>query len=431
MHVFISVGEPSGDLHAANLIAELHRQRPGLRITGFGGPLMEQQRGFENLFRLTDLAVMGILHVLPLLGRFLRLLMQARRHLRTERPEVVVLVDCPGFNWWVARFAKGAGIPVVYYLPPQLWAWGAWRIRRVRKFVDRVLACLPFEFDWYRERGVNVTYVGHPFFDEVASRTLDDEFLARFGGAVDRGSWIVDRLIQGRNAKSEIRRDQVVAILPGSRNHEIELNFDVQLEVAARLHEQVPGLVFLVACYKESQRQMCEERWRAFWSNRNSLHQAHGSSHSPLTTHHSPPSIEFHVGKTSEIIEAADVCLMVSGSVSLELLARGTPAVVLFRIDRFAQFLAWLLVDCKFISLPNLIADVEVMPEFLITGNVEPAVGRMTDRLRRWLTDPASRREVASKLDELRREACAQGATEHAAQAVLEFVEATTVRRAA
>jgi lipid-A-disaccharide synthase len=423
MHVFISVGEPSGDLHASKLIAELRRHRPELQISGFGGPLMEQQ-GFENLFRLTDLAVMGILLVLPLLGKFLRLLWQARRYLRTERPDLVVLVDCPGFNWWIARFARGAGIPVVYYLPPQLWAWGSWRIRRVRKYVDRVLACLPFEFDWYRARGVHATYVGHPFFDDVASRPLDHNFLDRFDRAVDRGSTGEDRGVRISNLKSQISNPPVVAILPGSRNAELDLNFDLQLEIIARLHHQNPGLRFLVACYKDSQQQTCERHWRAFaerqWPNDATSNAVNG----PPSAVYRSPSIEFHVGKTSEIIEVANVCLMVSGSVSLEVLARGTPAVVQFHISRVDRLIGRLVLTCDYISLPNLIAGREVFPEFLISGDVEPALREITATLNGWLTDPRAHREKVAELDQLRRHVCVAGATQRAAEAVLECLPA-------
>lgn len=421
MHVFISVGEPSGDLHASKLIAELRRHRPELHVSGFGGPLMERQ-GFENLFRLTDLAVMGILLVLPLLGKFLRLLWQARCYLRTERPDVVVLVDCPGFNWWVARFARGAGIPVVYYLPPQLWAWGSWRIRRVRKYVDRILACLPFEFDWYRARGVNATYVGHPFFDEVASRKLDGEFLSRFGCVEDRESRIDDRTVRIRNRKSEIQNPPVVAILPGSRNAELELNFDLQLEVVARLHAQTPGLRFLVACYKDSQQQTCETHWRSFEERKWPQAATSGALHCPSSTGHRPPNIEFHVGKTSEIIEVADVCLMVSGSVSLEVLARGTPAVVQFHVSRVDRLIGRLVLTCDYISLPNLIAGREILPEFLISGDVEPALQEITTTLHGWLVDPQARGKKVTELNALRRQVCVAGATERAAEAVLEYL---------
>src|SRR5579872_2182624 len=127
MHIFFSVGEPSGDLHAAKLAAELKQRVPGLECSGFGGPLMEAA-GCRLIYRLTDLAVMGILPVIPLLFKFLRLIWQARRSFQEQRPDAVVLVDFPGFNWWIARSAKKLGIPVIYYLPPQLWAWAPWRV---------------------------------------------------------------------------------------------------------------------------------------------------------------------------------------------------------------------------------------------------------------------------------------------------------------
>jgi lipid-A-disaccharide synthase len=371
---------------------------------------------------------MGILLVVPLLGQFLRLLWQARRYLRTERPDVVVLVDCPGFNWWVARFARGAGIPVVYYLPPQLWAWGSWRIRRVRKYVDRVLACLPFEFDWYRARGVNTTYVGHPFFDEVMSRKLDGDFLSRFAVVEDRGSQIEDRVVPISNLKSENSNPPVVAILPGSRNAELELNFDLQLEVVARLHSQTPGLRFLVACYKDSQRQTCETHWRSFAERQWPQDATSAAVQCPPSTVHRPPNIEFHVGKTSEIIEVADVCLMVSGSVSLEVLARGTPTVVQFHVSRVDRLVGRLVLTCDYISLPNLIAGRDILPEFLISGDVEPALREITNTLHGWLVDPQVRGNKVAELNALRRQVCVAGATERAAEAVLDYLPTGAAR---
>ena len=162
MHIFFSVGEPSGDQHAAHLIHELKGRRADIEISGYGGPAMEQA-GCRLRFQLTDLAVMGFLRVIPLLWKFYSLVKQAERVFRESPPDAVVLVDFPGFNWWIARKAKAAGIPVFYYMPPQLWAWAAWRIKRVKRFVDHVLCALPFEYAWYAERGVNAHYVAIRF----------------------------------------------------------------------------------------------------------------------------------------------------------------------------------------------------------------------------------------------------------------------------
>ncbi len=175
MHIFFSVSEPSGDQHAAHLMRELQARQPDVRCSGFGGPLMEEA-GLESQFRLTNLAVMGLLKVLPLIGKFYSLVKQAERYLAEQKPDAVVLVDFPGFNWWIAKKAKAAGIPVFYFLPPQLWAWASWRVRRVRKYVDHVISALPFERDWYQQQNIAVDYVGHPFFDEVADHPLDEQF---------------------------------------------------------------------------------------------------------------------------------------------------------------------------------------------------------------------------------------------------------------
>lgn len=379
MHIFFSVGEPSGDLHASKLIHELRGRVPELKVTGFGGPLMAQA-GCRLRYRLTDLAVMGILHVLPLLGRFIALLIGAGRSFDRERPDAVILVDFPGFNWWVARMARRRGIPVFYYLPPQLWAWAPWRIRKVRKFIDHVLCCLDFEADWYRSRGISVHSVGHPFFDEAAEKQLDQEFIRSQQVAAGPGGLIV-------------------GILPGSRRHEIDLNFGVQLQIMSNLHRRFPQARFVVANYRDSQRAMCEQKLAA------------SGLDLPVT---------FHVGKTSEIIAMSQAVCMVSGSVSLECLARATPAVVVYRSGPFHYWLGKKLITCRFISLPNLIAGWQVMPEFVILGDSQREVIEITRILEQWLARPEARQRAVQDLEEIKRRVAIPGATRRAAAAILE-----------
>ena len=380
MHIFFSVGEPSGDLHAAKLAAELKQRVPGLECSGFGGPLMEAA-GCRLIYRLTDLAVMGILPVIPLLFKFLRLIWQARRNFREQRPDAVVLVDFQGFNWWIARSAKKLGIPVFYYLPPQLWAWAPWRVARMRKFVDRVLSCLPFEVEWYRRRAVAAEFVGHPFFDEVAERKLDDAFLRE-------------------QARPEQTAAKTVAVLPGSRNHEVARNFPIQIRVMQKLQQRLP-VRFLIAAYKQEQRDTCAK----------------------LLAERAPElSVSLCVGKTSEIIELADVALMVSGSVSLELLARGTPAVVVYRVNRAVYWLWRFMVTCRYFTLPNLIADRPVMPEFLPIGDPRRAVAVMTEVLHRWLTDRDEFLAQTAELARLRAAVGEIGATQKAADSILDWL---------
>src|SRR5438874_29674 len=171
MRIFFSVGEPSGDLHGANLIRELQR-RTALDAVGLGGPRM-RDAGCDLMRDMSDLAVMGLGPVLAKLPQFFRLLAQIERHFDEQRPDAVVLIDYPGFNWHVARKAKERGIPVFYYGLPQLWAWASWRVSKVRRYVDHALCKLPFEEPWFNDRDCRATYVGHPYFDELSQQRLD------------------------------------------------------------------------------------------------------------------------------------------------------------------------------------------------------------------------------------------------------------------
>src|SRR5260370_27898214 len=177
MHIFLCAGEPSGDLHGSNLVRALRRLKPEVACVGYGGERMEAA-GCRLLHPLCQLAVMGLIRVLFHGPRFLRLLWQANRYFRHERPDAVVLIDFPGFNWWLARLAHARGIPVFYFVPPQLWAWAGWRVRKMRRSVDHVLCSLPFEESWYRERGIDAQFIGHPYFDELPRQCLDVDFVA-------------------------------------------------------------------------------------------------------------------------------------------------------------------------------------------------------------------------------------------------------------
>jgi lipid-A-disaccharide synthase len=375
MHIFFSVGEPSGDQHAANLIQELQRLHPKSQFSGFGGPRMEQA-GCRLLFRMTELAVMGITAVLPHLWQFYKLVRQANRFLQKFRPDAVILIDFSGFNWWIARKAKSAGIPVFYYFPPQLWAWGPWRVARIRKFVDHVLCTLPFEKKWYAERGINAEYVGHPIFDEVAAHSPDETFCREWSAG----------------------QAKTVAILPGSRNREVTANWPIMLEVIRRVHRRAPDVRFLVASYKDEHREWCRGKIVG------------GDASLP---------IHFFVGKTPEVIYLGDCCLMVSGSVSLEVLARSKPAVVVYRFTRKVRLALYFLLSCKFLSLPNLIAIRAIMPEFYCAWDRDGDIEKMAGTLLGWLSDVEKLKETSADMRRLREEVIQPGATTRAAKAIL------------
>src|ERR1043165_8063957 len=238
---------------------------------------------------------MWFLRVLLNIHKFWGLATRADRYFRHHRPDAVVLIDYPGFNWWIARRAHFHGIPVFYFVPPQVWAWAGWRVEKMRRFVDHVLCSLPFEVPWYRERGVAAEYVGHPFFDELPHQPLDPAFLAT----------------------QRQQRGTIIGLLPGSRTQEVERNFLSQLKAAQMIHQSRPDTRFLVASFKDGQQKLADAMCGQF----------------PF----SKLPIQTFVKKTPEIIELSHACLAVSGSVSLELLYRVKPTVIGYRVSRLTH----------------------------------------------------------------------------------------------
>jgi lipid-A-disaccharide synthase len=386
MKFFFSVGEPSGDLHGANLIRELRGRRPDCEFVGYGGPRMAAA-GCHLHADLTRLAVMWFARVLLNIHKFWNLASRADRYFRHHRPDAVVLIDYPGFNWWIARRAKAHGIPVFYYGVPQLWAWAGWRIRKMRRYVDHVLCKLPFEEAWYRERGCNATYIGHPYFDQLRAEQLDALF--------------VEQLQRGGGP--------LVAILPGSRTQEVQSNFGWFLKAARRVAKQVPDVRFAVAAFKPSQAQTIRRQ---------------------LVGIELP--IEVHVGRTAEIIHACDCAMAVSGSVSLELLYHTKPSVILYHISRVAFFVQRFFRKVRYITLVNLLttcdlfpkrvavydpndpADAGVlMPEYL---TCEDKSQQVAEHVIEWLTEPAKRAARVSQLTALKERVGYGGASRRAAE---------------
>ena len=379
MRIFFSAGEPSGDQHAAHLIKALQQQNSGIKAEGFGGPEMGRV-GCSLHFELTQMAVMGFVRVLPMIAKFRRLVIKAEKHFDENPPDAVVLVDFPGFNWWIAKAAKKRGIPVYYYLPPQLWAWAPWRIKKIRRFVDHVICGLPFEYDWYRDRGVEATWVGHPFFDEVAAKQLDTDLVAELRGRDDQ---------------------RLIGVLPGSRHNEVVRNFPIMLQALQKVSDKCPAARFVVGAYKEEHVAIC----RQFQDEANCR-----------------CDITYLVDRTSEVVEAADCCLMVSGSISLELLARRTPGIVLYRIALLEDWISRFLQNCRFITLTNLIADEEVMPEFKSSGNPQKHV----DAISQWLIENCTDSDVLKSrrqtMSELAQKAADIGAGKRTADVILNLL---------
>jgi lipid-A-disaccharide synthase len=378
MHVFISAGEPSGDLHGASLARAVQQLSPGVTLTGFGGERM-RAAGCDLIYPLAEHPIMylgGAVRALPLL---LRLRARMTADFKKRRPDAVVLIDYPGFHWHLAKRARSLGIPVVYFVAPQIWAWFSHRVRKVRANFAEVLCTLPFEEAWYRERGVAAKYVGHPYFDELAAQQLDTAFIA---GQHRRGG-------------------PIVAILPGSRQAEIDRNLELLVGAMRIVHADRPDARFLVAAYRSKHAEHIDARLR-----------------------HAALPAEVFTGRTPEVIALADACVAVSGSVSLELLHRGVPSAIVYRIGEAYVKLSKLFLNVPHICLVNLIAGRVVFPEYL-TSTSDPR-GPAADVLR-WLNDPSAAGALRAELGQLCAEVGRPGACERAARAVVELV----TRRAA
>ena len=402
MQIFFSVGEPSGDLHGANLIRALREISPAIQCVGYGGPKM-QQAGCELHEDLTSFAVMLFGDAIKNLRRFWDCYQRAREYLRTSRPDAVVLIDYPGFNWWIASAAKEAGIPVIYYGAPQLWAWASWRIRKMRRLVDHVLCKLPFEESWYRERGCNAHFVGHPYFDELRERQLDEAF--------------VDRLRSSENSP-------LITILPGSRRVEVRNNLPAFLTAAKHIRQSHPEVRFAIASFNDEQAELAKAE---------------------LGDHDLAGDI--YVGRTPELIEAAHSCLACSGSVSLELLYHAKPAVVHYRVSRSTYLLGRALLRVRYMTLVNLLAaedrfcsrprpydpndprDVGIpYPEYPTCGDKSVEIAR---HVTQWLDAPETHAAQVAQLGRLRDEVAQTGASRTGATYIMKTLTGSRSRRAA
>ena len=389
MRIFFSVGEPSGDLHGSNLIRRLGSQNSDIECVGFGGPKMASA-GCDVHFDLTPLAVMFIGEVLKNIRLFFRLIGESNQFFADNDVDAVVLIDYPGFNWWIARKAKKHNIPVFYYGIPQVWAWAPWRVRKIRKYVDHVLCKLPFEVEWFAERKCHAIYVGHPYFDQIARQTYDKSFLNELGN----------------------RNRDVVTLLPGSRDQEVNNVLPILLNAAKRVHEQTPDCRIVIASFNDRQKQMAES----------------------MVAESGVP-VDVFVGKTPELMKAAKVCLACSGSVSMELLHHRKPTVIVYKLKRWVMAAQAIMLRTKFITLVNLIAakdirkttwgpvnpdgenaEPQVMPEYMTTADPSE---QMAKWIVRWLGSDEAYQVKVNEMDELATKYAKSGATERAADYIL------------
>lgn len=314
----ISAGEASGDMHAAELAREFGRRHPDLRLCGITGPAMEAA-GCQALHAMSEVNVMGISDVLANLGRIRRIENSILNWCAEYRPRVAMLVDFSAFHMRLGRKLRAIGIPVLHYIAPKLWAWGSWRVRKLRQSQDALACILPFEPDWFAAHGIRARYVGNPSAHACREGWDRDEFRRRLGLTADQ---------------------KVLAVLPGSRRQELSAHLDILAEVVELLRSADPGLVVVTPVAPGLRERELQPLWRA---GARAIERRH--PHYALR---------------------ADAAIAVSGTATLELGLWGVPTVLVYRSSPLTMFLARRLVKLNCAGLANIILDDQpVMPELI------------------------------------------------------------------
>ncbi len=370
----VVAGETSGDIHGAHLCREIRELAPGIKLFGMGGSRMANA-GVELIQRIGKTGVVGFWEVYKDIGRYRRIFKHLVAIMEKRRPAAVVLIDYPGFNIRFAREAHRRGVKVIYYISPQLWAWGRWRVKKIRRFVDRMLVIFPFEKDFYGAHGIAAEFVGHPLVGTL-DRSLDKEICRKRLG---------------------VEGSPVIGLLPGSRKLEIEKILPLLLETARLLRNRFPTAVFLLPIASPELRPAIEEIIRGI-----------------------PVELELLEESGQEVLPASDLLIMASGTVTLEAAVFHTPMIVVYRLSFFSWFFARMLIKIPFIGLVNIVGGEKIAPEFI---QYQARPDRIAREAVEILTRPEIREKMIRKLAAVSEKLGEPGSFRRAARAVLEAVD--------
>jgi lipid-A-disaccharide synthase len=366
--VMIIAGEPSGDLHGAGVVRELKRRNPSVQIYGIGGDQMSAA-GMDIIYHVRELSVMGFWEVL----RHLPLLKSVERTLgavlRGRRPDVVILIDYPGFNLRFARAVKAEKIPVAYYISPQVWAWRSGRVRKMKELIDLMLVVFPFEVEIYKKAGIDVCFVGHPLLEAFTEPQSGKNFSTRYGFSEEK---------------------PVLGLFPGSRRQEVERIFPAMLGAARILHEQA-GVQVAVGVSSV----LDMEYLRSF---------LRGQEYIKLIQH-----------ATYDIMKNADLAVVTSGTATLETGFYQTPMIVVYKTSWLSYFIIRMLIRIRSIGLVNIVAGKPVVPELIQQGLTPQKLAREALTL---LRDPDRRAEMSRSLGVIREKLGTPGASARVVDAV-------------
>ncbi len=378
MKYYLIAGEASGDLHASNLMRAIKEQDPKADFRFFGGDLMQAQGG-KLVKHYREMAFMGFISVIANIDKVFSNLRQCKKDITAYRPDILILIDYPGFNLKIAKFAKKTlNIPVCYYISPKIWAWKEYRIKTIKKYIDLMLCILPFEVDFYRKHNFPVTYVGNPTADELSERPYADETFKKFCD------------------ENNLNEKPIIALLAGSRRQEIKANLPDMIKAVS----EFPGHQAVIAGAPG-----IEE-----------------SFYSPIVAN---TNISVVFGKTYRLLQQSEAALVTSGTATLETALLQIPQVVCYQIGggRFTYELFKRILSVPYISLVNLIANKEVVKE--LVAHLFSA-SNMAHELNRILNDKTARSEMQEGYETILRRLGTPGAANRAAQKILSTLNDTT-----
>jgi lipid-A-disaccharide synthase len=360
-------------MHGASLTRALRQLAPEAEINGLGGPAMAGA-GCRIKRDMMDMAVMGLWRGACKVFKARRILHQTLEYFDEEPPDALVLVDFPGFNLALARAMRNWPTKVIYYISPQIWAWAPWRIKKIKKRIHKMICILPFEKEIYETAGVPVEYVGHPLGDFMAGLKLNEDFALEAG------------LKPG---------DVPVGLLPGSRKQEVFSHLPLMLKAARVIYQKIPQSKFFVPCGTGEHLKWINEMAQGI-----------------------DLPIEILSGKTFEVMKMTKLCLVKSGTATLQCAYFLTPVVIVYRVGPIAKVLSPLVVRSRFIGLPNLIAGEEIVPEFLLGTDRAKEVA---EAALEFLLDEEVETKAVEGLKEVREKVAPTGASRRAAEIILKM----------
>lgn len=368
--ILLVAGEVSGDLHGSYLVEAIHRIDPDIQFFGVGGEGLKRV-GMRLLHHSQSLSVVGITEVFVKLGSILEALRTLKRSLEREKPDLVILIDFPDFNLRLAKIAHRQGIPILYYISPQVWAWRPGRVKLIARLVKKMVVLFPFEVPLYEAAGVDVEWVGHPLLDIVKPTLSKEMAFQQFG---------LDP------------RRRTIGLLPGSRIHEIERLLPSLLASAQLLQKEIPDLQFVIPL-------------------------APGVSRATLSSRMNSISVPVTVveGFTYDVMNLCELLITASGTATLEAAILGKPMIIIYKVSFSTYWIGRALVRVNHIGLPNLVAEKEIALE-LIQKDVNPQ--RIVEEAFRILRDPLLSRKMTESMGEVRHKLGEPGAAERAGRII-------------